>query len=66
METFIQIIEVANIRGHFSVNYLHMRHKRIEKQVNIARFWVFTAGWLRIYILRDVTVSFGGCLESFQ
>jgi hypothetical protein len=38
METYIQSSAVANIRGHLSVNYLHISHKRVEEQVNIARF----------------------------
>lgn len=38
MENYIQSSAVANIRGHLSVNYLHIRHKRVEEQVNIARF----------------------------
>jgi len=68
METYTQSIAVANIRSHVSVNYLHIRHKRVEEQVNIMRFGVFTAGWLRIYILRDVTVclSFGGCFRKLS
>jgi len=49
------------------VNYLHIRHRRVETQVNIARFWVFTAGLLRIYIFRDVTVCLlVGVLESLK
>lgn len=64
METYIQNIAVANIRGHLYVNYLHIWHTMVEEQVNIARFGVFKAGRLRIYVLRDVTVSFGGCFRE--
>jgi hypothetical protein len=48
METYTERIAVANIRGHFAVKYLHIRYKRVGEPVNIARFGVFTAGWLRI------------------
>ena len=67
METYIQNSAFANIRDCMYEKYLHVSYKRDEEQVNITRFAVFTAGWLRIYISRDVTLClFVGVIESFR